>query len=117
MDGSTMPRTKDDGDRITPSGTPAPLRYCQECGHPFYPSRQDQVFHKPACRHAHHRRREQRGSQLYDDAMDWRRTRRKGGFTDLTRQLDDWIREDREREARNKEIREAHQRQLKAEGN
>jgi hypothetical protein len=81
-----------------------PLCRCAECGELFYRLRQDQIF-CPApkrCRRTYHRRKEVRGARLYEFAMEWRRTRRKGGFTELTQMIDGFLAEDRAREERRK---------------
>ena len=92
---------------------PLPMRYCGECGNPYWPTRQDQDFCGTACRQNFHKRRYQRGAELYDFAMDWRGKRRKGGFTEFCRIVDEWLRDERDRRARHAKIREAHQRQMK----
>lgn len=84
---------------IRPKGQPLPLRYCQECGHPYYPARQDQTFCAAACRREHHRRREARSAQLYDFAMAWRAKRGRGGFAEMCQIIDGFRAEDRARKA------------------
>jgi predicted nucleic acid-binding Zn ribbon protein len=74
-----------------------PLAHCRECGAPFYLLKADQAFCGVKCRQTFHKRRYERGAQLYDFAMEWRGKRLKGGFTQLCRIIDDWLREDRER--------------------
>lgn len=81
-----------------------PLCVCAECGTQFYKLRHDQIF-CPAprqCRRIFHRRKETRGAKLLSFAMDWRKSRKPGGFAELTQMIDGFLREDREREARTK---------------
>ena len=77
-----------------------PIHRCDECGAPFYQLRHDQVFHRQSCRRAFHRRKEVRGAKLLSFALEWRRTRRRGGFSELTQMIDEFLREDRQRAER-----------------
>ena len=72
-------------------------RCCLECGASFLPIRRDQEFCLPACRQSYHKRRYERGAQLYDRAMKFRGKREKVSFTKLCKLLDDWLFEDRMR--------------------
>lgn len=101
---------------ISPKGLPLALRYCQECGAPFYPARQDQVFCAAVCRREHHHRREGRATQLYDFAMDWRAKRGRGGFAEMCQIIDGFRAEDRARKAKHAEIRAAFEAQQQAKG-
>lgn len=94
---------------VTIRGTAPVPRYCSDCGQPFWPRREDQEFCRTACRQAHHGRRKQRGLELYDLAMAFRRERRKGGFTEVCRLLDDWIRQDRLTAKAHRTIRKGHE--------
>lgn len=93
---------------ILPSGAPMPLRYCKECGRPFYPTRRDQDYCTSKCRQTLHKRRYERGAKLYDFAMEWRGKRVRGGFTELCRIIDDWLRDERDRRKAHAEIRAAY---------
>lgn len=84
-------------DQIRPRGTPPKIRYCQECGHPFWPTRPHQQFCRTKCRSDKHHRDERRGAELLDFALEWRRKRLKGGFTRLTQMVDRYLAEDRDR--------------------
>lgn len=101
---------------ILPKGQPLPLRYCQECGAPFFPARQDQVFCGSACRREHHHRREARALPLYDFVMAWRAKRGRGGFAEMCQIVDGFRAEDRERKARHAEIRAEFDAQQRAGG-
>jgi predicted nucleic acid-binding Zn ribbon protein len=99
---------------LVPKGIPPrPVDFCKECGNPYYPRREDQEFCGGTCRSKFHKRRQQRGTELYDFAMDWRGKRRKGGFTALCQMLDDWLRDNRVRKDAHRRIREAWNRQQK----
>ena len=91
---------------VRPRGFVPRPRYCKECGHPFYPARHDQDYCRPKCRQAWHKRRYERGAQLYDFAMAWRGKRLKGGFTRLCQMLDEWLRDERDRRKACKRLRE-----------
>jgi len=99
---------------IKPKGTPPrTIGYCRECGHPFHPGRHDQEYCGNTCRKTFHKRRYERGAQLYDFAMEWRGKRLKGGFTQLCQIIDDWLREERERRNQHKELKRAYENQQK----
>lgn len=98
---------------ISVRGAAPKVRFCRECGAPFYPGRTGQEFCKPGCRTRHHRRRYDRGAQLYDFAMEWRGKRLKGGFTRLCQMIDGWLADERQRGKEHARIREAHRRQAK----
>lgn len=83
---------------VRPRGTPASEQFCDECGHPFYPAREHQRFCSTTCRQALHRRRAERGAELYDLAMAWRAKRQRGGFTAFCQAVDRFL--DDERSAR-----------------
>lgn len=83
---------------INPPDLPAAV--CPECGAAFWKTRADRKFCGDRCKRDHHRRREARGTELYDFAMAWRGKRLAGGFTELCRLLDGWLAEDRERKRR-----------------
>ncbi|MBF0305167.1 MAG: hypothetical protein HQL41_05915 [Alphaproteobacteria bacterium] len=86
------------------------MSHCRECGAPFWLMKTDQAFCRNACRQAFHKRRYERGAQLYDFAMEWRGKRLRGGFTRLCRIIDDWLRENRERaDARKAHMRIEHE--------
>jgi hypothetical protein len=89
---------------VTKSVTPPPpqLRYCKECGEGFYPRRDDQDFHNRTCRQKWHARRQKRGMELIDFALEWRGKRLKGGFTKFCQMVDEWLREDRAHAKANK---------------
>lgn len=92
--------------RLTPrGGAPLGVRFCKECGHPFYPARQDQDFCQKRCRQDFHHRRAARGVQALDAVMAWRKTRKKGGMTDVCHLADAWLAEDRTRAAAHKDLR------------
>jgi hypothetical protein len=101
---------------IKPKGTPPRgVCFCRECGHPFYPRREDQEYCAYTCRTRYHKRRYERGAQLYDFAMEWRGKRLKGGFTQLCQIVDEWLRDQRDRRKAHKEIKTEFERQQKAE--
>lgn len=78
-----------------PSPTLPELRYCAECGHPFYPTRVDQIFHSRPCKIAKHQRRINGGLKLYDAAMPWRIERPRGALVELTAVADQLAAEER----------------------
>lgn len=99
---------------IQPKGVPPrPVSFCRECGHPYWPRRDDQEYCGATCRSAYHKRRYERGAQLYDFAMRWRGQRLKGGFTDLCQMLDEWLRDERDRRQARRAIRKSYQTQQK----
>lgn len=101
-------------DKIQIKGIPPrPVSFCRECGSPYYPRRDDQEYCAPTCRSKFHKRRYERGAQLYDFAMDWRGKRRKGGFTALCQMVDEWLRDERVRKDTRRLIRDAWKRQQK----
>lgn len=101
-------------EKIIPrGGAPLGLRFCTECGHPFHPARHDQHFCRPACRKDHHHRRAARGVLALDACLAWRKTRRKGGMTDVCQLVDSWLAEDRARAKAHAEIRAAYAAQQK----
>lgn len=99
---------------IIPRGARLAVRFCRECGHPFYPQRVDQEFCDTPCRKEHHQRRARRGTEVYDLVMTWRRDRIRGAFSALTQTVSNWLAEDRTRDAAHKAIREAWKAQQKA---
>jgi hypothetical protein len=65
------------------------LKFCAECGEPFYPTRYDQIHCKtksPDCNKQKTKRRVCGGLKLYDAAMKWRLggTHKKGTMADFT---------------------------------
>lgn len=72
---------------------------CKECGTPFKPAKVDHAFCSSACRTAWNKRRYERGGQVIDALLEWRRTRRPGGLSRVTRLIDQMLREDRARVA------------------
>lgn len=81
-----------------PAGAP-PVAHCRECGEAFWKTRADKEFCNDKCKRKWHRRRERRALELYDDAVQWRRKREKGGFTRFCQLIDRYIADDRERQA------------------
>ena len=73
---------------------------CQECAVLFNKTRKDKIFCSNLCRKNWHCRAAARGAQIYAAAMDWRLSRGKRKFGDVTALLDTWIPEDRERKRR-----------------
>jgi len=101
-------RTETDAAPIRPKGIPPrPVSFCRECGHPYWPRRDDQEYCSSTCRSKYHKRRYERGAQLYDFAMEWRGKRLKGGFTRLCQIIDEWLRDERERRRANRKVRDA----------
>lgn len=80
-----------------------PPRECQECGSPFTPARVDQQFCCDRCRKDHNSRRKERGLAAIDALHAWRGERKPGALTALSRLIDGFNREDRERRRRNQE--------------
>jgi len=93
---------------IIARGAPLGVRFCRECGLPFHPTRVDQDFCATKCRQTLHHRRSMRGVALYDFAMEWRGKRLKGGFTELCRIIDEWLRDERDRRKAHASIRAAY---------
>jgi len=97
-------------DPIKPKGIPPRgVCFCRECGHPYYAKREDQEYCSTKCRQNFHRRRYDRGAELYDFAMNWRGKRLKGGFTILCQILDEWLRQEKTRKAKCQKIRKAYE--------
>ncbi len=100
--------------QIKIKGTPPrPVGYCKECGHPFYPKREDQDFCATGCRNQHHKRRYERGAKLYDFAIHWRSKRPKGAFTEFCQIVDEYIRDNKARAKVRKETIKQHKEALK----
>lgn len=55
------------------------MRACLECATKFKPVRIEQRYCGLRCRKAFHRRREQRGAEMYDLVMAWRHDRKNTG--------------------------------------
>jgi hypothetical protein len=73
------------------------MRCCAECASAFRPIRSDQKFCRRHCLKIWHGRAAARGGQIYTLIMEWRRSRGKIKFGDVTAMIDKWIAEDRER--------------------
>lgn len=72
-------------------------RRCPECGTAFQPRQKTQRFCMSIHKQSWNNRRIERGLVLYKLAVLWRRTRVKGSLAELTRTVDGFLREDRER--------------------
>lgn len=77
-----------------------PKSTCDECGRLIPKYRWNQKYCRGQCRIDKHTRDGHRARTALSLAMDWRRTRRKGAISDLSRAVDKWLAEDREREQR-----------------
>lgn len=97
-------------DVIKPRGKPPTIRFCRECGHPYYPSRADQDFCLPKHRKEFHKRRSACGALLYDAGLKWRGERAKGSMKEFCQILDPLVAEEKARRRRNKEVREHYNR-------
>jgi predicted nucleic acid-binding Zn ribbon protein len=94
---------------------PRPVSFCKECGSPYRPHREDQVFCSFTCRSTHHRLRAQRGTILYDIALNWRKNRNDDALKDIRQLVDEWIRDQDIRKGEHRIIRktfEAHRGRL-----
>ena len=108
---------KPNSDPIKVKGIPPrPVDFCSECGHPYYPRLEAQEFCGTPCRNKFHKRRQKRGTELYDFAMRWRGKRLKGGFTALCQMVDDWLRDDKARRQEHRAIRDAFKKQQREQG-
>ena len=110
------PKQDKDAKPIRPRGRAPEVHFCRECGAPFWPRRFDQEFCGETHRRAWHRRKEARGAELHDLALEWRRkrpdgTRPKGGLSRVTSLVDGWLAEERRREAEHAAIRQRYRQQ------
>lgn len=74
------------------------VRVCLECRAAFWPRRADALYCEEMCRVASHNREAVRAKAVYRQLYHWRKKRGAGGasFSDITRQVDAWIKEDKE---------------------
>jgi hypothetical protein len=73
---------------------------CPECGERFQTARADKRFCSASCKRRYWHKAEQRGAQVYDLLIRWRRRRHEPGGTkgilgQLAHIVDGWIQEDR----------------------
>lgn len=72
-------------------------RPCKECKTLFYPYRIDQLFHTTACKDKWFLRARNRGQQIYEMAMEWRRHRGRKGtpgegtLSEIAHLVDGWL--------------------------
>lgn len=101
-----------DAKPIRPRGKARDLRFCDECGHPFFPAAKHQTFCGEGCRHRSHNRDRLRGAELLREGLTWvRDTAAKGGITRVSRLLYRYRAEDRDRAEAHAAIRAAYEQQ------
>ncbi len=96
---------------IRTKGQPPKIIYCDECGAPFWPNRKAQKFCSDKCRHQKNRRDQVKGAEIARLALEWRRHRKPGALPALTRQVDNFLREEKQRENDREAVIAEHKRQ------
>lgn len=72
------------------------VRVCLECNAPFWPRRADATYCCNECKTKGYNLEVSRARSVYRILYHWRNGSLSGAFTEISRMVDGWIREDRE---------------------